>query len=164
MLEAKSPLAGASFDNGAIAMREAPDFALTLYAGSAVSLRREVGPLPEFGLAQHHGAQTFFRQSQNQVLVLGDEVETRLCATTPLSSSRCRLAISGDKARALLQACCAVDLSPDKFGPQAVALTQIHHMPVMIHALPDGGFHLYGPRSFARALWDWLLEVAQTFV
>ena len=160
MLEIKTPLNGAKFETEGLGLREAPDFTATLYAGSNVSLRREVGELPEFGLAiagnQHH----VFRTAPHQVLVIGPELETRLCMATPLSSGRCRIEITGPKARALLSACAAIDFSPRAFGQNAYVMTGIHHMPVLIHALSDEVFHLYGHRSFAQSLWDWLVDAA----
>jgi len=158
MLELKTPLAGASFESEGISLRESPDFTLTLYAGSSVSLKREVGALPDFGTAHKEGKHTFFRAGPDQVLVLGEEIDTRLCAATPLSSARCRIEISGTKARTLLVACAAVDFSSNAFGTHAMALTGIHHMPVMIHALPDGKFHIYGLRTYAASLWEWLVD------
>ena len=162
MLEIKTPLADAKFESESVTLREAPDFTLTLCAGSANNLRRELGSLPDFGSAERAGKNKYFRLGLEQVLVFGPEPSTRLCTVTPLSSARVRIEVSGPKARALLAACAAVDFSPGEFGENAVALTGIHHMPVLIHATPDEIFHIYGLRTFAATLWDWLLDAAQT--
>lgn len=161
MLEMKTPLSDAKFEAEGISLRELPDFTLTLYAGSANNLRREVGELPDFGVSRREKKNTLFRIAPEQVLVLGPELDPRLCAATPLSSARCRIEVSGTKARALLAACAAVDFSTKAFGPKAFALTGIHHTPVLIHALPEDIFHIYGLRTFAHALWDWLVDAAQ---
>ena len=161
MLEARSPLAGAAFDAEGISLREAPDFTLTLYAGSTVSLRREVGDVPDFGQSLHANKNTFFRIGPNQVLVLGPVIETRNCAATPLSSGRARIEVTGPKAPALLSAVAAIDFSRAAFGVNAFAQTGIHHTPVLIYALPGGVYHIYGLRTFAQNLWDWLVDAAQ---
>jgi len=160
MLEIKTPLNSASFASDGIALREAPDFTLTLYAGSANNLRRETGYLPEIGLAEKQRKNTFFRLGPEQLLVIGPEFETRLCAATPLSSGRIRIEIAGPKARALLSACAAIDFSAEAFGQNAYVQTGIHHTPVLIHALADDTFHIYGLRTFAQTLWDWLVDAA----
>ena len=162
MLEIKTPLSDAKFESESVSMREAPDFTLTLCAGSAINLRRELGTLPEFGTAERGGKNRYFRIGPAQVLVLGPKPATRQCTATPLSSARVRIEVSGPKARALLAICAAVDFSPNKFGENAVALTGIHHTPVMIHAAAEDIFHIYGLRSFAQTLWDWLVDAAQT--
>ena len=160
MLDARSPLGGAAFDADGISLREAPDFTLTLYAGSAISLRREVGEMPDFGHSLQANRNTFFRTGPNQVLVLGPVIETRNCAATPLSSGRARIEVTGPKASLLLGAVAAIDFSPAAFGVNAFAQTAIHHTPVLIHALPGGVYHIYGLRTFAQDLWDWLVDAA----
>ena len=162
MLEPKSPLNGASFAADGISLREAPDFTLTLYAGSAVSLRREVGELPDFGLAEEHGDATYFRAAPDQILVVGEAIATRLCSVTPLSSARVRIEITGPKARNLLSACAAIDFSLEALKPKAFVMTGIHHVPVLIHALPDETFHIYGLRTFAQTLWEWIVDAASS--
>ncbi len=161
MLEIITPLNSVSFAAEGLALREAPDFTLTLYAGSANNLRRETGYLPDMGLAEKHRKNTFFRIGPEQVLVIGPEFDTRLCAATPLSSGRVRIEISGPKARALLAACAAIDFSAEAFGQNAYAQTGIHHMPVLIHALADDTYHIYGLRTFAQSLWHWLVDAAE---
>ncbi|HEY4996233.1 MAG TPA: hypothetical protein VII21_08045, partial [Aestuariivirga sp.] len=103
---------------------------------------------------------TFFRNGPNQVLVLGPVIETRNCASTSLSSGRARIEVTGPKASLLLGAVAATDFSPAAFGVNAFAQTAIHHTPVLIHALPDGIYHIYGLRTFAQNLWDWLVDAA----
>ena len=160
MLDARSPLGGAAFDAEGISLREAPDFTLTLYAGSAISLHREVGEVPDFGHSLRANKNTFFRLAPNQVLVLGPVIETRNCAATPLSSARSRIEVSGPKAQALLSAVAAIDFSLVAFGVNAFAQTGIHHTPVLIHALSSGVYHIYGLRTFSQSLWDWLVDAA----
>lgn len=161
MLEIKTPLGDAKFESANVTLREAAEFKLTLYAGSAGTLRRESIVVPEFGFAKREAKNIFFRVGPEQVLILGPDPQTSLCFVTPLSSARCRIEVAGPKARELLSACAAVDFSPSAFGTDSVAMTAIHHTPVMIHALPNEAFHIYGLRSFAVNLWDWLLDVAQ---
>ena len=69
-------------------------------------------------------------------------------------------AIEKKSLTALLSAVAPIDFSKAAFGVNAFAQTGIHHTPVLIHALPDGVYHIYGLRSFAQNLWDWLVDAA----
>ena len=161
MLEARSPLAGhAPLEYAGLSLKEAPGLVLTQYAGAERVLERELGILPEFGRAEKSEGRSFIRVAPQQVWVVGKPIETRQCHLTPLSSGRTRLSLEGEKARALLAHCAAVDFSKPAFGTGACAMTGIHHTPVLIHCTGPEAFQLYVMRSFALSVWETLLDAA----
>lgn len=161
MLEQHSPLGGdARFETTGLTMREAGGFSLTQYAGTERTLFRELGVEAAFGKNEKSDGSTFLRISENQIWVIGKELETRQSLVTPLSSSRCRIALFGEKARMVLASCAAVDFSRANFGTGAYVMTGIHHTPVLIHCTGPESFHIYALRTFALSVWDWLVDAA----
>ncbi len=161
MLEPHSPLGGdARFETDGLSLREAANFNLIQYAGSQRVLARELGVEPEFGKVIKAGGRTFLRINDKQIWVLGEDLDTRQCHVTPLTSSRCRIALEGEKARASLQASAAIDFSRQTFGTGTYALSGIHHTPVLIHCTGPETFHIYAMRSFALSVWEWLVDAA----
>lgn len=162
MLEARSPLAGhAPLEFAGITLREAPGFMLIQYAGSDRQLERDLGIVPAFGRVEKAEGRTFIRVAPKQVWVIGKEIEARQCHATPLSSGRTRFELTGEKARALLAAVAAVDFSREAFKTGAVAMTGIHHTPVLILCTGPESFHIYAMRSFALSVWETLVDAAQ---
>jgi len=163
MLETHSPLGtNASFETPGLSLREAPGFELTQLAGEEKALKRALGDLPDFGQATGSKGQTVMRVSPSQVWVLGELPRTIGLHVTPLSSSRTRIAAEGEKARALLSACSAVDFDASTFKSGHFVMTGIHHTPVLIHCRKPNQFHIYAMRSFALSVWEWLVDAAQT--
>jgi methylglutamate dehydrogenase subunit D len=163
MLEARSPLGpNASFETEGLALKEAPGFELTQLAGEERILTRALGDLPQFGAATGTKDQMVFRIGPAQVWVLGELPRTIGLHVTPLSSSRTRIAVEGEKARSLLEACTAVDFAAATFKSGHYAMTGIHHTPVLIHCRRANQFHIYAMRSFALSVWEWLVDAAQS--
>ncbi len=161
MLEQHSPLGNdARFEMIGLTMREAGGFTLTQYAGTERVLFRELGVEAAFGKNEKSDRSTFLRISDNQIWVIGKELETRQSLVTPLSSSRCRIALFGEKARMVLASCAAVDFSRASFGTGTYVMTGIHHTPVLIHCTGPESFHIYAMRTFALSVWEWLVDVA----
>ena len=161
MLEQHSPLgADARFETTGITMREAGGFTLTQYAGTERLLFRELGVEAAYGKNEKSDGRTFLRISQNQIWVIGKELETRQSLVTSLSSSRCRIALFGEKSRPVLFACAPVDFSRAAFGTGSYLMTGIHHTPVVIHCTGPESFHLYAMRTFALSVWEWLIDAA----
>ena len=161
MLEQHSPLGGdARFEATGLTMREASGFTLTQYAGTERMLFRELGVEAAFGKNEKSDGSTFMRINENQIWVIGKELETRQSLVTPLSSSRCRIALFGEKARLLLASCAAVDFSRANFSTGAYVMTGIHHTPVLIHCTGPESFHIYALRTFALSVWEWLVDAA----
>jgi heterotetrameric sarcosine oxidase gamma subunit len=163
MLEARSPIGpNAKFEIAGLVLGEAPGFELTQLAGEEKALKRALGDLPDFGQAIGTKDQTVMRISPSQVWVLGNLPKTNGLHATPLSSSRTRIAVEGEKARALLLACAAVDFDASTFKSGHFVMTGIHHTPVLIHCRKPNQFHIYAMRSFALSVWEWLVDAART--
>lgn len=77
-----------------------------------------------------------------------------------LSSSRTRLYISGTAAADVLLKGIPVDLAPDAFAIGHVALTGVHHTPILLHRAATDRFEIYAMRSFALTVFEWLTDAA----
>ena len=86
-----------------------------------------------------------------------------LCAVTPLSHGRTRIAIAGTPARAVLSTGIALDFHPSAFTPGMFAMTGVHHMPVLVHCTGDDAFDIYALRTFALTVWEWLTDAGLQF-
>ena len=156
MLKATSALEGiAPFATPGLRMAEAPDFALTQIAGDEKALKKALGKLPDMGKATGN----VIRVAPSQFWILGDIPEAKNCFLTPLSSSRTRILIAGEKAVSLLKSCAAIDFATLKSGDYV--LTGMHHVPVLVHCIGEGQFHLYVLRTFSHSIWDWLVDATQ---
>lgn len=161
MLEQRSPLGGdAHFEIDGLQLSEAANFNLIQYAGDERTLQRELGVEAAFGKVEKSEGRSFIRINNKQVWVIGKELDTRHCYVTRLTSSRCRIALEGEKARALLASCAAMDFSRASFGTGAYAMTDIHHTAVLIHCTNPESFHIYVMRTFALSTWEWLVDAA----
>ena len=161
MLEVNSALGEtAPFEMMGLRLSEASDFTLTQLVGEEKDLKKSFGKLPNFGAAITSEDRTAFRVGPSQIWIVGDVPASKNCFVTPLSSGRARFLLEGGKARGLLASCAAIDFSVAKFGVGAVAMTGIHHTPVLIHCGGENSFHLYVMRSFALSTWEWLTDAA----
>ncbi len=170
MLAALSPLAGASaFTARNISIREEAGFTLTQVAGFGKAFEKQlaaaVGKLPaKPGAAQVNDAFTVFRTGPQQFWCVGDEAPLGLpgeCLVTPLTSSRCRIRVEGALARRVLARAAAIDFDARSFKPGHFALTGIHHTPVLVHCVEGDAFHVYAMRTFALAVWEWLVDAGE---
>jgi heterotetrameric sarcosine oxidase gamma subunit len=153
MLKPHSALDGmAKFEAPGIALSETPNFKLNQISGEENALKRALGELPQMGIA----ASKMLRISPSQVWILGEAPEATRIFVTPLSSSRTRLLLDGEKARALLQSCTAFDFSA--LTKNQYVMTGMHHVPVLIHCIGKDQFHIYVMRTFALSIWDWLVD------
>jgi heterotetrameric sarcosine oxidase gamma subunit len=161
MLKATSALASAKpYISAQLTIVEAPNFTLTQYAGSDKDLKKALGKLPaRVGIVQD----SLLRLSPTQIWSLKEAVEAPNCFTTPLSSSRTRIEISGAPAREVLAKCAAIDFHKSEFEPNTFAMTGIHHVPVLIHCAAGEIFHLYVLRTFALSIWDHVSDAALEF-
>ena len=161
MLKASSALASAKpYVSVQLTIVEAPDFALTQYAGAEKDLKKALGKLPSrVGIVQDN----LLRVSPTQIWSLNDIVEASNCFITPLSSSRTRIEISGAPARDVLAKCAAIDFHKTEFKPNTFAQTGIHHVPVLIQCVAGEIFHLYVLRTFALSIWDHVSDAALEF-
>lgn len=77
---------------------------------------------------------------------------------TDLSHARSVVRITGPCACEVLLQGCPLDL--ELFGEHDCAASLLGHLSVQLHGLGDGGFDVYGFRSFGVALWEWLVEAS----
>jgi methylglutamate dehydrogenase subunit D len=170
MLNCSSALASAKpFVGKGLTISEAPDFTLTQYAGAEKELKKLLGKIPaRVGTAQ----QSLLRLSPNQILVIlhlgrhsragaNDGVEG--VYVTQLSSSRTRIALEGENARAVLVKLAAIDFHAKQFKADMFVQTSIHHTPALIHCVEQNTFHIYAMRTFALSVWDAVTDAALEF-
>lgn len=82
---------------------------------------------------------------------------------TDLSSGRAVIAISGERAQALLERGCGLDLHPRDFAPGYCAQTLLAGVPVILDQTGPAAYRLFVRRSTARWLAEWLIDAAQVF-
>lgn len=88
----------------------------------------------------------------------------RHVAIVDTSDGRTTIRIHGARARDTLAKGCPLDLHPRAFGPGRCAQTLIARADVLIHqrdAVPTYDIHV--ACSYARYLWDWLVDAAREF-
>jgi heterotetrameric sarcosine oxidase gamma subunit len=162
MLKAISALGGeAAFERDGVRIAEVRGFELTQIAGADKDLAACLGTLPAFGSALERDGRVLFRVAPSQYWVVGHSSEAKGCFLTPLSSGRSRFLVEGAAARDVLASCAAIDFSPDAFRPGSVAMTGIHHTPVLIHCVSENTYHVYAMRSFALSVYEWLCDAAE---
>ena len=122
------------------------------------------------------GAGCVFRTGPEQFWITGPSddaanIEARLRqmippaigAVTPLSHSRTRIVVAGERARDILAKGIPLDLHPDVFGAGQAALTGVHHTPLLLHRAGPDRYELWAMRSFALTVWEWLADAALEF-
>lgn len=170
MLDARSALATVSaYEAKGITIREEGGFTLTQVAGFGkdfeTPLSEAVGKLPaKIGVVQANEAFTVMRIAPHQLWCVGERAPQGLppeCLVTPLSSARCRIRVEGDHARRTLARGSAIDFDRAAFKPGQFVMTGIHHTPVLIHCVGDDALHVYAMRTFALAVWEWLVDAGE---
>lgn len=91
---------------------------------------------------------------------LGVAISASQGAVTPLSHSRTRLFIEGDPARDVLAKGVPADFHPDVFPVGALAMTGIHHTPVVVMRSGESRYEIWALRTFGAAVWEWLTDAA----
>jgi len=175
MLERRSALASAKpYVSAALKIAERPGFTLTQVAGLDGDFENKlsavVGTLPDkVARAQVNGERTIIRIGPAQFWIVGPETDDAasrlagLCAVTPLSSSRVRIALEGAPARAVLARLMPVDFDAAVFTLGNAALTGLHHTPVTVHCTDADAFDIYAMRTFALDVWDAVTDAAREF-
>jgi sarcosine oxidase subunit gamma len=166
-LEGLKPVAAAS-----IRIEERPFATLVQVAGFAsgfaTAARAQLGKLPrDIGQAQEADGRILFLTGPRQLWVVSNEPLTltadKALTITPLSASRTRIEVEGPAARAILAKSIAVDFAHDAFRPGHFVMSGIHHTPVLVHCVGDDAFHVYAMRTFAQAVWEWLVDGSVEF-
>ena len=165
MLNRSSALASAkSFIGDGLNIVEASGFILTQYAGSEKELKKALGKIPSrVGVALEHNGQTQMRITPTQIWLIGGPLKTDACITTPLPSSRTRIALEGKNARSVLAKLSAIDFHPKHFKSGMFVQTGIHHTPALIHCTGENTFHIYALRTFALSVWETVTDAALEF-
>ena len=165
MLKRSSALASAQpVDGTGLSIVEDPNFVLTQYAGTEKVLKKALGKIPaRVGVALEQDGRTQVRINPTQIWLIGDLVKSDACIITPLSSSRTRIALDGENARAVLAKLCAVDFHQKHFKPGMFVQTGIHHTPALIHCTNENTFHIYAMRTFALSVWETVADASIEF-
>ncbi len=80
------------------------------------------------------------------------------------SDARTTIRLHGTRARDVLAKGCPLDLHPRVFGPGQCAQTILARVDVLIHQRDDvPTYDIHVACSFARHLWDWLVDAAKEF-
>ncbi len=84
-----------------------------------------------------------------------------IAAITDQSHGKTALRISGEKARAMLEKGCRVDLHPRSFGVGSAAVTPIDHVTVVLAQTDEAPtYYLIAPSTLVRSLLDFLTASA----
>lgn len=94
---------------------------------------------------------------------LGEALGTAHVALTDVSEAYAIFALTGDKARAVLQKGSGLDLHRRSFRPGQVAQTLLARADVTLHQTGDAAYEIYVRRSFAEYLWLWLEDAGREF-
>ena len=85
----------------------------------------------------------------------------RHASVVDLSDNFTTLRLSGAKARWVLSKGWPVDLHPRAFGPGRCAQSHLAHANIILWQSDDTpSYQIFVRRSFARYLWDWLVDAA----
>jgi heterotetrameric sarcosine oxidase gamma subunit len=85
-------------------------------------------------------------------------------AAVDISHGWTTLRLGGPAAPAVLAKGCSLDLHEGRFPAGRCAQSEYRGLSIFLHAVDDSPrFDLYCQRSFARSLWEWLLDGAAEF-
>ncbi len=95
---------------------------------------------------------------------LGAALAGQHVSVVDTTDARTTIRMHGAHARDVLVKGCPLDLHPRAFGPGQCAQTIIAKADVLIHQRDDAPtYDIYVLCSFARYLWDWLVDAAREF-
>lgn len=84
-------------------------------------------------------------------------------AIIELSSSRTRLFIEGTHAADVLLKGIPIDLAHESFPIGSIALTGVHHTPILLRRTATDRFEIIAMRTFALTVFEWLADAALEF-
>jgi sarcosine oxidase subunit gamma len=91
--------------------------------------------------------------------MIAERLTGLLHASTDLSDALTLLRLEGPDAAQVLSASCGLSFHDDAFPAGHCSRTRFAHLPLLIHRPDDSKcFELYIDRSYAQALWNWLLR------
>ena len=180
----KTPLTadGSDGPSGALRISHGPVGTLVQVSGWPPDFEAVIAPTLErlglSGLGEFNHAQVgtnviCFRTAPNRLLIWqkesGDvlaELEALDPAASPileLSHGRLRITVEGSQAQDLINRLSTIDLRTRAFTDLAFAQTAIHHTSSIIFMPRSRTYELLIPTSYARSLWDFILDVARPF-
>ncbi len=80
-----------------------------------------------------------------------------------LTSSRTRLFITGERATDVLLKGIPIDLALASFPIGSIALTGVHHTPILLYRTAADRFEIFAMRTFALTVFEWLTDAALEF-
>lgn len=132
---------------------------LAAHCGAAVA------PAPGKAIEGQHG--TLLRVHPQRLWLVAERAgpapDADVGVVLDLSHARTVIHVADAVAEPLLSRFIAIDLRPDKFKPNHLALTPLHRVGVLLWRRDDG-IDILAPRSFARSIWDLLAETAERLV
>jgi methylglutamate dehydrogenase subunit D len=140
------------------------------YADMARMLAAHCGaanaPLP--GKAVHGTTGSLLRVHPQRLWFVADRADAQpdlqlapdMGAMLELSHARTAIRVTADAAVPLLSRFIAIDLRPDRFAVDDVAVTPLHRVSAVLWRRADG-IDIMAPRSFARSIWELLAETAE---
>lgn len=99
----------------------------------------------------------------DRVLSARAAIPEAIASIIDLSSSRTRLTVAGAAAADVLLKGIPIDLTPDRFPAGSVAVTGVHHTPILLHRTALDRFEIYAMRTFALTVLEWLTDAAMEF-
>ncbi len=140
------------------------------YADMARMLAAHCGApgAPLSGKAVHGTAGSLLRVHPQRLWLIVDrpdalpdlQLAPDMGAMLDLSHARTAIRVATDVAVPLLSRFIAIDLRPDRFAVDDVAVTPLHRVSVTLWRRTDG-IDILAPRSFARSTWELLAEAAE---
>lgn len=121
---------------------------------TAKGLLIRTGPL-SFWLARAAGA--------DNATAARAAIPEAIASVIDLSSSRTRLTIAGAASADVLLKGIPIDLALERFPVGSLALTGVHHTPILLHRTALDRFEIYAMRTFALTVLEWLTDVALEF-
>ena len=95
---------------------------------------------------------------------LGEALGGRHISIVDTTDARTMIRLHGAHARDVLMKGCPLDLHPRVFGPGQCAQTVVAKADVLVHQRDESPtYDIYVLCSFARYLWDWLVDAAKEF-
>ena len=161
--------------HGALDLRlDARDHAAMSAVASAIGAALPVTPNTWIAAP---GAHALWQAYDEWLLVTPDGKQAALASTlrrsladwhfalTDMSDLRAAFELTGPRARDVLQKGCAVDLHPRAFGAGTCVQTALARVRVTLRQMDATPvYQALVDRSYARYLWDWLLDAALEYV
>ncbi|XAS68287.1 sarcosine oxidase subunit gamma family protein [Micrococcaceae bacterium Sec5.7] len=97
------------------------------------------------------------------IQALGEALADSEGQVVDLSANRTTFELSGQRARAVLEKGCSLDLHARTFAPGTALATEIGHIPTMLLKTGEETFRVFPRASFADFLGRWILDAMREF-